>query len=368
MRLLHTADTHLGFQAYNALADDGTNRREADVDAAFAQVVDHALEQEVDLFLHAGDLFDSVRPTNRAIREAIDQLLRLRDAGIPVVVVAGNHETPKMASTGHVLELLDYFDGIHPIYAGEPETVEVAGAAVHGVPHVHTQGTFDELLETVEPTGGTDVLVLHGTAPGVEGLPTGEFNDLTLRPGTFDGFDYVALGHYHVQTRVDDRAWYAGSPERLTFAEAGIDKGCLLVDPEAGDVEALAVEPRPMVEETIDCDGLGPEQIVDRVAGALDGDLEGALVKVKLARVAQDVYQAVEVEQVKALADGALHVEIAPEVVRRDGPSAEGGSAFGALADEFEAYLDEVPVEDLEKDRLAEMARDYLVEAQDAAA
>lgn len=369
MRFLHVADTHLGFQAYRAVDGDGFNRRETDVYEAFAAAIDHALEREVDLVVHAGDLFDSVRPTNRAIGEALDQVQRLRAAGIPLVVIAGNHETPRLKETGHVFRLLEFFDDVHPIYGRGVETVEVAGVTVHAVPHVADQETFEAELAGLDPGAGRNVLVLHGTVPGIEGLPSGEFNDLTVPPEVFDGFDYVALGHYHVRHEVRDHVWYAGSTERLSFAEAHVDKGCLLVDPDGPDVEPLMVSARPMVSPPpIDCSGLSADDVTARIEEALEGDLDGALVKVKLQQLPKDVHQALDLGRLRSRAKGALHVEIQPEIVRRAGPDGETQEAqIGALPDEFVSYLDRVPVEDLDKARLASMAGDYLTEARDAA-
>lgn len=367
MRLLHVADTHLGFQAYRALDADGVNQRESDVYAAWTATVDHALERDVDLVVHAGDLFDAVRPTNRAIGRALDELLRLREAGIPVVVIAGNHETPRLKETGHVFSLLSYWDGIHPVHGGTAEVLDVAGITVHAVPHVRSQEDFEAALDGLEPTGGTDVLVLHGTVPGIEGLPTGEFDDLTVPRDAFERFDYVALGHYHLRTEVAGNAWYAGSTERLTFAEAGQDKGPLLVDPEGPEVEPLDVPARRMVApDPVDCEDLSADEVEDAVGGLLRADLDGALVKVKLTGLPKDIYQAVDLQGLKRVAEGAVHVEIQPEVVRRTGAEDGTDAAIGSLPEEFVSFLQRVPVEDLDKRRLGSMARGYLKEARDA--
>ena len=63
MRILHVADTHLGFSAYRKVEGiSGLNQRELDLYRSFETCVDQALEHRPDLFLHAGDLFDNVRP------------------------------------------------------------------------------------------------------------------------------------------------------------------------------------------------------------------------------------------------------------------------------------------------------------------
>ena len=70
MKILHVSDTHLGYSAYRKATLDGINQREIDTYDAFKQFIDYAVKTKPDLIIHAGDLFDSVRPNNRAITVA----------------------------------------------------------------------------------------------------------------------------------------------------------------------------------------------------------------------------------------------------------------------------------------------------------
>ena len=88
MRFLHLADTHLGFSAYRKTTNEGLNQRELDVYNAFIQCIDYAVSTKPDFVLHAGDLFDSVRPTNRAITIAIQQAIRLSQEKIPFLIIS----------------------------------------------------------------------------------------------------------------------------------------------------------------------------------------------------------------------------------------------------------------------------------------
>ena len=85
MKILHISDTHLGFSAYRKATPDGINQREMDVYKAFEEFIDYAVKSKPDLIIHAGDLFDSVRPNNRAITFAINQIFRLTKEKIPIV-------------------------------------------------------------------------------------------------------------------------------------------------------------------------------------------------------------------------------------------------------------------------------------------
>ncbi len=72
MRLIHFSDTHLGYGAFSKLdVSEGINQREADFYSAFQQAINRMIELKPDFVVHSGDLFDTVRPQNRAIDFAL---------------------------------------------------------------------------------------------------------------------------------------------------------------------------------------------------------------------------------------------------------------------------------------------------------
>ena len=123
MKILHVADTHLGYSAYRKATPDGINQREIDTYDSFRQFIDYAVKTKPDLIIHAGDLFDSVRPNNRAITFAIDQILRISMEKIPFLIIAGNHEHPKLKETGHIFSIFDHIEHVYPIYKAKYETL-----------------------------------------------------------------------------------------------------------------------------------------------------------------------------------------------------------------------------------------------------
>jgi exonuclease SbcD len=101
MRIVHLADIHLGFRQYQRQNHAGFNQREADVAASLRKVIDKVIELRPDLVLIAGDVFHTVRPTNPAILHAFNEFSRLVTM-VPetsVVMVAGNHDTPRTAES-----------------------------------------------------------------------------------------------------------------------------------------------------------------------------------------------------------------------------------------------------------------------------
>jgi exonuclease SbcD len=139
LRIAHIADTHLGYSAYGK-ADpvSGRNQRAVDIEASFAAAITDILKRGVDLVLHAGDAFHHTRPSWSTLTHFVRQMRRLEDAGIPAVVIAGNHDTPRLRSTGSVFALLalalprvNFISG----YETEEVLIERPGVMVHGVPH-----------------------------------------------------------------------------------------------------------------------------------------------------------------------------------------------------------------------------------------
>ena len=107
MRLIHISDLHLGYRQYQRQTPTGINQREADVAAAFRRAIDKMIEVAPDVIVFGGDIFHAVRPTNPSILHAFAQLSRLTRA-LPdalVVMIAGNHDTPRATETGCILSL-----------------------------------------------------------------------------------------------------------------------------------------------------------------------------------------------------------------------------------------------------------------------
>lgn len=234
MTVLHFSDTHLGFQAFDRVNDAGVNAREQDVYDAFERVVERILALKPEVVVHSGDLFHRPSPSNRALTFALEQLRRISHANIPVVVIAGNHETPKTIYNSPILRALGSIDGIYPFFSEKWECKTFGDLAVHGVPHINDNRLLINELERMEPDPGRfNILLLH-TSLGRRYLME-EYGEQVF-PENFEsklgGFQYVALGHWHdcQQVNLHPNAWYSGSTERFSDTEAGKEKGYLLLD------------------------------------------------------------------------------------------------------------------------------------------
>lgn len=237
MRLAHLADLHLGWRQFDRTDASGANQREVDVEHAFIAAVDGILAAKPDAVLIAGDVFHSVRPTNRAILCAFAQIARLRTVVPEVVIIAGNHDTPRSAETGLILPLLEQAGA--RVCARACARFELAGATITCVPSsvVDAAGAAAEIPGPLKDR--VNVLLMHGD---LVGYPSGalKFSGTgRLDPdAVVAGWDYVALGDYHSCAEIRPRMWYAGSIEYTSsnvWADLAAGAKCwLLVDVEAG--------------------------------------------------------------------------------------------------------------------------------------
>jgi len=283
MKLAHLADLHLGFRQFDRLTPRGTNQREADVADAFRRAVDDLLEQQPDLILIAGDVFHSVRPTNAAILFFFQQLQRVHAAlpDTPIVMIAGNHDTPRSTETGTILRLYEALGVEVVVDTARRLTFPKLDCAVLAVPH---QALAQPERPALRPERGatTNILLLHGEVEGVIGTdPTiAEYGGAVLTRADLGAaqWDYVALGHYHVAHEVAANAWYPGALEYVSTNPWGElrdeakakrpGKGYLLVDLPGARVSFRPVAPARRFIDLLPLDaaGLGPKEIDARIA------------------------------------------------------------------------------------------------------
>ena len=103
MKIIHFSDTHLGFSDLDVTNANGVNQREADFYEAFKDVIEAIILQMPDYVIHTGDLFHRASPSNRAITFVLTQLKRLEKLHIPLIIIAGNHSTPRTTTSSPIL-------------------------------------------------------------------------------------------------------------------------------------------------------------------------------------------------------------------------------------------------------------------------
>ena len=345
MRLVHLSDTHLGRAEYRRYDPaQQINQREADIYRAFGEIIDHILDTGPDLVIHAGDLFDNIRPSNRAISEAFRQLYRLSEAHIPTVIVAGNHSTPREKSAGTVFELLQYIPFIHPVYGGKYEKIPIGNVAVHALPHTYSDEDLRDSVEmlTPDPRFKYNVMVAHAAIKGSGEASWGEFKEQVIPPGALDpGFDYIALGHYHKFLKIKDNAYYSGSPERLSFREIHDKKGFLEVELGWLPPRHVPTRAREMLEVgPIDCNGATADEVVERLERTMPADPSGKIVRAVFDGIEGHVHASLDQRRIAKITSECAHYEPLYNWKRdRAQGGATGSARIGALADEFKAFM-----------------------------
>lgn len=347
MKLAHIADPHLGIRQYHRQTPAGINQREADVAHAFRAAIDGVIAARPDAVVVAGDLFHSVRPTNAAIVFAFRQFQRLRESlpDAPVVLIAGNHDTPRSSETGSILRLFEEM-GVD-VAGDEARRLVYPGLdlSVLAVPH---QALVGGARPSLRPEGAQRhrVLVLHGEVEGVFPFDrsAAEYGGALLAVDELAAgeWSYVALGHYHVQAQVAPRAWYAGALEYVSpnlwgeladEAERGVTgKGWLLVDLASGRVERRPVPlaRRILDLEPIDADSLSASAIDAGIAErvrAVDGGIADRIVRLRVRNIPRHVARELDHAAIRALKSSALHFHLdlrRPELRREVGLGAPG--------------------------------------------
>lgn len=277
MKIIHIADTHLGLSAFNRVdPETGMNLREQLIYDNFLAAIDQIIGMRPDALVHAGDLFHQVKPKTRAYTTALDALCRLQDAGIPAIMVAGNHSMAKTRYTASPFEVLErggYREGdLYVAHHNRYRRVELDDTVFHLIPNMLRPEGYRAAFDGIEFSPGTNVLVTHGLASNLKDrrLHTVAEHELDATVLS-DRFDYIALGHFHDQVQVADNAWYSGSLEFCNYGEIGDTKGGLAVDLATGTVEGIDLPHTPMIDlGRINCDGLSAREVVDEILMAVD--------------------------------------------------------------------------------------------------
>lgn len=364
-KFIHLSDTHLGYSEYTKLnPETGLNQRELDVYNAFSQAIDLILAIKPSFVLHAGDFFDTVRPPNRTINFAFDQLQRLSKSGIPTIIISGNHSSPRMSVSGSIFESFKHFNNIYPIYKGTYENIHLDGVVIHEIPHCSTEEDMRRNVNAVKPVKNKrNILITHAGIVQTD-YQTGEFNEqkIPLQVLQNDQFEYVALGHYHLFGKVkgSHNAFYSGSTERLGFKYAGKEVGIVEVDLNTFKPKLLSLRVRPMVKLTsINCGGLTPLEITKKLESFSSEILDGALVQIQLENVTKDNYLQLKRKEIEKIFSKAFHYEAIPSWSVIKG-SASSSTTIEALHIEFDRFLKSKKLNEKDEKDLAELARKYL--------
>jgi hypothetical protein len=382
VKLAHIADPHLGIRQYHRQTATGINQREADIAHAFRTAVDGVIAAAPDAVIIAGDLFHSVRPTNAAIVFAFRQLQRLRDElpAAPIVLIAGNHDTPRSSETGSILRL---FEELGVDVATDEARRLVYPQLDLSILAVPSQVLVTQQRPPLQPEGSEtrQVLILHGEVEGEYPFDRSAADYgggvIGRRELHLEAWTYIALGHYHTQHEVEKNAWYAGSLEYVgpnlwgEWADekqhGSHGKGWLLVDLDTGSVKRNPVPPAREVHDLdpILAEGMSAAAVDEQIrarAEAVPGGISDKIVRLRVFAIPRHVARELNHTAIRGFKADALHFHLdlrRPEIHRTTGMGAPGRRQ--TLPELVSSYLAGRPLPaELDRDAFVRLGRDLM--------
>ncbi len=362
IKLLHTADIHIGMENYGRVDPaTGINARVMDFLRRLSDIGEYAVEQGVDVFVFAGDAYKTRDPNPTHQREFARRIKRIADAGIPVIMLVGNHDLPAVARRATSIDIFGTLE-VPNVYVGNREEV-IQVACRRGQPlqvatapyplrtallsREQSQGkSLNELDALLQAAMIDNIAALAAQArqrPDVPAILVGHFSVNEASHGSEQNimigrdaaiprsvladpaFRYVALGHIHKHQSLNaDRqppVIYSGSFERIDFGEEREPKGFVVA--EIGDgpttwefVRGYRRQARPFVTIRADVrDATDPTAAVVEAIQAKP-DLSEAVVRVIVTLRQEQEPRLAEREIFRAL-EGAYFVAALQKDVER---------------------------------------------------
>lgn len=385
MRLVHLSDLHLGYRQFQRQTPAGINQREADIAAVFGGVIDRIIDIAPDVVVLAGDIFHNVRPPNPAILHAFGQFARLTQA-LPdaiVVMVAGNHDSPRAVETGCILQLFTTL-GVHVVH-GAPQRLAFPDRDL-SILAVPDTGVQQRVALDPEPTARHNVLVLHGEIAGIlpESAAHAERAVVAITPEELGAarWSYVALGHYHVFRQVAANAYYSGSLDYTSanpWGELAEERAAKLpgkgfleynlttskrtfhpIKPARALVDLPRIEARGMAAADIDA-------AIKANVARIPGGVEDKIVRQVVRDVPRHIAREIDHRLLRELKKRTLHFHLdtrRPELLR----AGVGQGAAGRRASLMDMVRDKLRgrplTSDIDRERLVERGLAYLAEAE----
>ena len=252
MKLLHFADIHIGMENYSKLdPKTGLSTRFLDFMKTFDFIVDTALTEKVDAVIFAGDAYKTRDPNPTQQRGFGEHIKKISKAGIPVILVVGNHDTPNASGKANTLDIYSALEIDNVFVSRKPELLNISTKSgnlqIVTLPWLHKDDykKVGDQLKNLYDKIKSDSPAIFLSHVEVEGASYGSekgmaiANDVTVPLPLLQDkrLNYVALGHIHKHQVLskDPLVVYAGSPHRIDFGEEKEDKGIILVDiPEKG--------------------------------------------------------------------------------------------------------------------------------------
>jgi DNA repair protein SbcD/Mre11 len=368
MRICHFSDSHLGAgETIGKRGVGGLTARQEDIIRAYDDAISRIISLKPDVCLHSGDLFHQVRPSNRILAVASAGLNRLAsEAGIPTIIITGNHDAPRLAQSWAALEVFRTIDNLRIASSDGVHTYTLGDTTFQAVPHSTGETSIREFVESCQPIKSTrhNVLITHGVVAGMPEFAMAELGEQEFPIEILNRFDYVALGHYHNFARVAERAYYAGSTERLSQSERDFAKGFVEIVLDPFDIRFHEVPSRGMATVRLpDMSGKRGDEIGEMIAAqAVQAGATDNIVRLIVPGISRESLKTLPSDLIAELKKSSFALDIRFESTPpKSLPfSATLHEGIGRLDEAFVAFLDRSELSDEDKARLRASALQYL--------
>ncbi len=377
MKIVHLADLHLGYRAYYKSDSKGFNLREIDVLNTFRESLRKIVEINPSLVIIAGDVFHKPRPSNLTIFNTIHRLAIFRKhCKAPIIIVSGNHESVKTLESGNVLNIIERVIPDVMIIDGDIKEIELKNLDMLfvGVPY-NALGKLKNKDLIADKNFKYNVLSLHGSYDSIKCPELSQYGSeelLNAEKINQKSWDYVALGHYHTYTKLDDNTFYSGSIERTStniWKEAKEKKGFIEFDLEKKEHKFHSLEtPRKVYDiEKIDALNLTAKEINEIIDTKISKifDFENSMIRITIENIDPVTLRELDYKKIRQYKKQAVHFRFNPikrppaELSAEKNNSLKQGKNFiDYLADELNIY--EISPE-LNKEKFKKMAKDYFI-------
>lgn len=344
MKLLHTADLHIGMTNYSRFdPETGLETRLLDFLNTLDFMVDYAIKEKIDAFIFAGDAYKTRDPSPTQQRGFGGRIKRIAKAGIPVVMVVGNHDTPNAEGKANTLDIYSALEIDNVWVSRKPEFIKIPTKSgelqVITAPWLHKadfKTLGENLLSKYEKIDPSNPAILVGHLE-VEGASMGSekglaiANDVTIPLSllTDRRLSYVALGHIHKYQELAKTppVIYSGSPERIDFGEAKEEKGFVVVNiPKPGqtNLEFIPTPARKFCAITVDLKFDDPNPTETIVAAIAKEQINEAIVRVTI-NIPAECNKELEMDKIKkSLTSAHFIAGISRNVERKERALIEG--------------------------------------------
>lgn len=231
MKFIHFADAHLDspFRGLSFLPSKEFNQIYQAADQSLTRIVDLALAEKVDLVLIAGDTFDSAKPSPRSQLFFAQQIKRLTDAQIQVVMIFGNHD--HMRREDLLVNQSPYFKLLGANEAVEKATFKTKDNFdydVVGFSYLNNHITEDKIPDFPGKEHNYTFGLMHAQEKEADSRKN-VYAPFTVSEVQALNYDYFALGHIHARRNLSEKPWivYSGNIQGRHINEMGA-KGCYL--------------------------------------------------------------------------------------------------------------------------------------------